>query len=127
MVGTSQPKSRLLIYDNRDRLEVGKPKLILEAKNCIIPSMDCSPAWDADTGLIFAPMRRYASGEANGIVNVWDPRYVKPGRTAQLRIPHDKDDILSVDIARSAAGSDPMMVTASKNGIAFTDLNCESI
>ncbi|KAJ1718427.1 hypothetical protein LPJ53_006526, partial [Coemansia erecta] len=42
MVGTSQPKSQFLIYDNRDRLDVGKPKMVLKAKDSPhgIPTLD---------------------------------------------------------------------------------------
>ncbi|KAJ2383173.1 hypothetical protein GGI05_005403 [Coemansia sp. RSA 2603] len=122
-VGCCNPKNKLLIYDNRLRINKGKPSLTLKDAGSVIKTKYNRPAWDAETGLICLPVRKYADGTDAAAINIWDPRFVKCSTASNLMLTNRKKDVFSVDFTHSMEGRNRAMITASEDSIRFARIS----
>ncbi|KAJ1848728.1 hypothetical protein LPJ73_003892 [Coemansia sp. RSA 2703] len=127
MVGNCRFESEMSIYDIRDCSKNSKPALTLEDSDSTIKLRQNHPAWDSVTGLIFAPMRGRKDRRKGGFVNIWDPRFVKNEAALQERISLTGWNTHSVDLVKTVAGRDRVMVTATDDHIGFTTFSCKKI
>ncbi|KAJ2376292.1 hypothetical protein IW150_002070 [Coemansia sp. RSA 2607] len=123
MVGCCKPKSKLLIFDMRQKLKTPKPSLILRDANTTTTSRYSSPSWNRHKDLVFAPVRRLVDGKEIGAVDIWDPRFIK-FRGVEKFIPYEGvGNIYSVDFIKRENKNPQIMVTASEDTIDLTSLS----
>ncbi|KAJ2394801.1 hypothetical protein GGI05_001868 [Coemansia sp. RSA 2603] len=120
MVGYCHPRNELMVFDSRLGSNMGAPVMTLKDAGNQITSRYNRPAWDAETGLICSPVRRYVDGRDTTMINVWDPRFIKCSDADNFMLYRNKHEVLSVDFTKSMVGKDRIMVTASEDNVGFT-------
>ncbi|KAJ1860701.1 hypothetical protein LPJ73_001273 [Coemansia sp. RSA 2703] len=111
LVGSCHPANKLMIFDIRENMRNG-PKLVLQDAGSTITAQFNKPAWDTETGLVLAPVRRIAMGTTIATVNIWEPRFVRCKDAVHLELHSDEKEVYSVDFTTSADVKKRVMVTA---------------
>ncbi|KAJ1845703.1 hypothetical protein LPJ73_004766 [Coemansia sp. RSA 2703] len=119
MVGSCLLLNELAIFDLRDMSSM-LPKLLLYDAGSTVTAPSNKPAWDSETGLILAPVRKNVNGYTTATINMWDPRWVKRNNAKHFRLHEDESEVFSVDFTTPADAKQRIMVTASENTIGFS-------
>ncbi|KAJ2777504.1 hypothetical protein GGI15_004480 [Coemansia interrupta] len=115
MVGCSQPKYKLHIFDIREKLMGKRPSLTLQDAGSMATSRNNHPSWDYNTGLIVAPVRKVIFNKPTAVINTWDPRFIKCSKAETLWIHLDESKVFSVAFTKPANAEDRLIITASED------------